>query len=144
MDGLMKRARLRSLNRLRGFSVTDVAYVQAVYYVPTGIWPLVHMRSFEWVTGPKVDRWLVKTVGGLLTVVGVVLGLGASSQRVTPEVRVLAVGSAVSLAMIDLVYVRRGRIRRIYTLDAIANVGLAVAMIAASSQSPDTDRPTDP
>jgi hypothetical protein len=140
----MKRTRLRSLDQLRDFSVTDVAYVQAIYYVPSGIWPLVHMRSFEWVTGPKVDRWLVKTVGGLITVVGAVLGLGASSRRVTPEVRVLAVGSAVSLAMIDLVYVRRGRIRRIYALDAIANLGLAIAMIAASSQSRDTDRSTAP
>jgi hypothetical protein len=140
----MKRTCLRSLDQLRDFSATDVAYVQAIYYVPSGIWPLVHMRSFEWVTGPKVDRWLVKTVGGLITVVGAVLGLGASSRRVTPEVRVLAVGSAVSLAMIDLVYVRRGRIRRIYTLDAIANLGLAIAMIAASSQSRDTDRSTAP
>jgi hypothetical protein len=136
----MKRTRLCSLDQLRNFSVTDVAYVQAIYYVPSGIWPLVHMRSFEWVTGPKVDSWLVKTVGGLITVIGAVLGLGASSRRVTPEDRVLAVGSAVSLAIIDLLYVRRGRIRSIYALDSIANLGLAIAMLAANSQSRDTDR----
>ena len=37
-----------------------------------GLWPLVSMRTFEAVFGPKVDRWLVHTVGGLLTTVAVV------------------------------------------------------------------------
>jgi VanZ family protein len=138
----MKRTRPRRLDRPHAFSVRNVAYAQAIYYVPTGIWPLLHMRSFEWVTGPKVDRWLVKTVAGLLTVVGAVLGLSASSQRVTPELRILAVGTSVSLAMVDIVYVRRKRIRRIYALDALANICLAIAMIVSSSQSPDADRST--
>jgi hypothetical protein len=31
-----------------------------------GLWPLVHLSSFEAVLGPKTDRWLVKTVCGLL------------------------------------------------------------------------------
>jgi len=136
----MKLARLRRLDRSYPLSVTDVAYAQAVYYVPTSLWPLVHMGSFEWVTGPKVDHWLVKTVAGLLAVVGSVLGLSASAQRVTPEVRLLAVGSSLSLAMIDLVYVRKRRIRRIYALDGLANVGLAIAMIAASRRLSDADR----
>lgn len=37
------------------------------YYLMTGIWPLLHIRSFVWMTGPKTDRWLVKAVGGLVT-----------------------------------------------------------------------------
>jgi hypothetical protein len=36
---------------------------QAGYYCLTGVWPLLHMASFEAVTGPKVDDWLVKMVG---------------------------------------------------------------------------------
>ena len=35
-----------------------------------GLWPLIHLRSFEAVFGPKVDRWLEHTVAGLLTTVG--------------------------------------------------------------------------
>src|SRR3954452_17264381 len=122
----MKRLRSGSLGQSNIVSVTNVAYVQAAYYVPSSLWALVHMRSFEWVTGPKVDRWLVKTVAGLLAVVGSVLGLAASSQRVTQEIRTLAVGSALSLAMVDIVYVRRRRIRPVYALDAIANICLAI------------------
>ena len=43
---------------------------QGVYFLLTGIWPLLSMRTFEAVTGPKVDRRLVKTVGVLVAVIG--------------------------------------------------------------------------
>lgn len=56
------------------------------------------------VTGPKTDIWLVHTVGLLLVAVGVVLRLAAIRQRVTPEIIVLAVGAALALTAIDLVY----------------------------------------
>jgi hypothetical protein len=36
-----------------------------------GPWPLLHISSFEMVLGPKTDRWLVKTVAGLLMVNGI-------------------------------------------------------------------------
>jgi hypothetical protein len=29
----------------------------------TGVWPILRLRSFEAVTGPKKERWLVKTMG---------------------------------------------------------------------------------
>ncbi len=35
-----------------------------------GVWPYLSMRSFEAVLGPKADRWLVYTVGGLLATIG--------------------------------------------------------------------------
>lgn len=37
-----------------------VANIQAVYLTVMGVWPLVNSKSFQWVTGPKVDTWLVK------------------------------------------------------------------------------------
>ena len=33
---------------------------QGALYVVTGVWPLLHMASFEAVTGPKTDDWLVR------------------------------------------------------------------------------------
>jgi hypothetical protein len=44
-------------------SVRSVALIQAAYYVGAGLWSLASIRTFEAVTGPKTDRWLVKTVG---------------------------------------------------------------------------------
>jgi hypothetical protein len=46
------------------------ATTQAAYYLMTGLWPLFHRRSFEAVTGPKTDYWLVRTVGVLVAAIG--------------------------------------------------------------------------
>src|SRR5690606_40344593 len=52
-------------------------------------------------------------------------------RRVSPEVRLLAVGSAAGLAAIDVVYVARRRISLIYLLDALGEVILIGAWVAA-------------
>jgi hypothetical protein len=118
-----------------------IATRQAGYYLMTGIWPILHLRSFEGISGPKVDRWLVKTVGALIAVIGAVIGLATWRRRLTPEIELLAIGSAVSLAAIDIVYVARRRIRWVYLLDAAAEVGLVVSWINARRQSPDFGPP---
>jgi hydrogenase/urease accessory protein HupE len=66
-----------------------VALVHGVFYAVTGFWPIVSIRTFQLVTGPKRDLWLVRTVGALLTVIGVVLTLAGLRRRVTPEVLML-------------------------------------------------------
>jgi hypothetical protein len=60
--------------------------LQAAYYVVTGVWPLLHYRSFEWVTGRKRERWLVECVGGLTLAVGIAGALAERRRRITPEV----------------------------------------------------------
>ena len=99
-----------------------VLWAHAAYFLVTGIWPLLHIRSFEWITGPKTDRWLVKTVGVLVTAIGAVLVTARVRKRVTPEVGELAVGSGLGLAGVELWYVARGRIRPVYLLDAVLEV----------------------
>lgn len=112
-------------------AVRWLALGQGVYFLATGVWPLLSIRTFEAVTGPKTDDWLVKTVGVQIGVVGVVLLLAGSSGRVTPEVVALAIGSALGLTAIDLWYVARGVIPRIYLLDAAAEVVLVAAWASA-------------
>ena len=52
----------------RGMSlIAIVAGAQAVYYILTGVWPLVHIRSFMAVTGPKTDLWLARTTGAAIS-----------------------------------------------------------------------------
>jgi energy-converting hydrogenase Eha subunit E len=98
---------------------------QGVFYALTGLWAIVHLPSFEAVTGPKTDDWLVKTVGVLVTVIGGVLVLAARRRRITAEVALLAAGSALGLAAIDLIYALSGVISPIYLLDAAVELGLA-------------------
>lgn len=102
-----------------------LALTQGLFYLATGLWPLFDSVSFQVVTGPKTDLWLVKTVGVLVTVIGAVLVSAARERRITNEIVMLAVGSALGLAAIDLVYALSGRISAVYLADAAAEIGLA-------------------
>jgi hypothetical protein len=118
----------RPSSRLR----LGLAWVQGLFYLATGIWPLVHMRSFLWVTGPKVDLWLVRTVGILIALIGAVLLLGARRRRIGPELILLALGGAAGLAGIDLYYALTGRISQVYLLDAVAEIVLVALWTVAA------------
>jgi len=111
-----------------------LALVQGAYFLVTGIWALVSIGTFQKVTGPKTDLWLVKTVGVLVGVIGAVLGWAGMRERVTASERLLAVGSAAGLTAIDVIYVLRGRISPVYLLDAALEVGLIAGWIAEIMQ----------
>ena len=98
--------------------------MQGIYYVMTGLWPLVSITTFQRVTGPKTDLWLVKTVGVLIAVIGAALILAGMSGDATPSVIVLAVASAASLAGVDVIYASKRLIARIYLLDALVELVL--------------------
>lgn len=104
-----------------------VSYLQGLYYVATGVWSLVSLPSFERVTGPKADKWLVKTVGVLVIVIGAVLAVAGYRRCHSPEVVALAAGSAVGLAGIDIFYAARRTISPIYLLEAAAELILVAA-----------------
>lgn len=104
-----------------------LALGQGVYFVATGLWPIVHLRSFEAVTGPKREGWLVKTVGALLTVVGSVVFLSGLRRRVSPEIRLLGSGAAAAMGAVDIIYSAKRRISPIYLVDAVPELLLAGA-----------------
>ncbi|MEA2709017.1 MAG: hypothetical protein QOF78_1618 [Phycisphaerales bacterium] len=106
-----------------------LAIVQAVYFVITGIWPIVHLRSFMAVTGLKIDWWLVKTVGALVTVIGLAIGIAAMRGQVGVEIFVLAAGSAAALGAVDIIYVAKRVIPKIYLADAVAEAVLIAGWI---------------
>lgn len=101
-----------------------VCWLQGVYFFISGIWPLLHMESFVAISGPKIDLWLVRTVGLLLSVIGLVLLSAAYHRRINQEIFLLAIGSAISMAAIDIYYAGIGRIWNVYLLDALAEACL--------------------
>ena len=101
---------------------------QGAYYAATGVVPFVSRRAFEAVTGPKLEWWLVQTVGGLVTATGAALLSAVRHDRVTPEIEMLAAGSAATLAAIDAVYVARRRISPVYLADAALQVGFLAGL----------------
>ncbi len=108
-----------------------LAVSQGIFYLATGIWPLISIRTFERVTGPKTDRWLVKTAGVLISAIGGALLAAGQRREVTPPIQFLAVGSAIGLTSIDLIYVARRRISRVYLLDAVAEIILIAGWLSS-------------
>jgi hypothetical protein len=97
---------------------------QGLFYLATGLWPIVHYRSFESVTGPKTDVWLVKTLGGLIAAVGAAMLVGAREGRSDATLRALGAGSALALGAADLVYASKGTISPVYLGDAVAEAAI--------------------
>ncbi len=109
-----------------------LAIGQGVYFAATGVWPLLDIESFERVTGPKRDKWLVRTVGVLVAAIGGTLISAGVRRKVAPETVALAVASAAGLAAIDTFYATKGRIARIYLADAAAEAAIVSAWAATA------------
>jgi hypothetical protein len=109
------------------------SFTQGIFYVATGLWPVVHMRSFERVTGPKTDKWLAKTTGGLIAAVGVALIVGAFDRRSARTLRVLGLASAAALGASDVINAIRGRVSKIYLADAAAESAAIAAWLSRAN-----------
>src|SRR4051812_42882449 len=69
-------------------------WVQGLYFLVTGIWPLLSIRTFILATGPKTDHlitgreedhWLIMTVSVLIVAIAVTLLVAAWRRRDPPE-----------------------------------------------------------
>jgi hypothetical protein len=109
-----------------------MAIVHGAFNVLGGLWPLLHLRSFEAVFGPKRDRWLEHTVGGLLVAIGFTQ-IEAGTRDQWRTARTLGIGTAATLLAIDAVYVPKRTIRWTYLLDAVEEIALIAAWKVTST-----------
>lgn len=98
--------------------VQKIIFLQGIYYTITGIWPLLHIRSFVAVTGDKTDIWLVKMVGLLAASIGIYLIYSIKQQ----PAKLLSILSAFSFGVIDVYYVYQNVISPIYLSDAVVEL----------------------
>lgn len=101
----------------------------SLYYLITGLWPILDIQSFLYVTGPKTDIWLVKTVGVLIAVIGLVILTATLRKKIQIELGLLAIGAAAGLTFVDCYYVFNHIISPVYLLDAGAEVVFIVLWI---------------
>ena len=131
-----QRARFSQLSIGNSLGVDDRSrppspvLVQAAYLIATGIWPLVHYRSFEAVTGPKRDRWMVHTVGAAAVVIGVAAAISDRERSL-----ILSVGSTLAFGVTEVMPALRGRIRKVYLLDAGLQGALTCLALRRASRS---------
>src|SRR5690349_16431781 len=106
--------------------------IQGFFFLASGIWPLVHRRSFEYCTGRKKDWWLVQTVGLLVTAIGASLLSASRKKEIPSEIKLLATTSSVFLMAIDIIYTARRRIKPTYLGDAAVEGLLVFAWLAGT------------
>jgi len=107
-----------------------LARAHGAFNLASGLWPLLHLPSFEAVMGPKEDDWLVKAMAGLLVGAGLTQLLTPDSEDGVTQSGRIGVGVAATLAAVDYVYVPRGRISPVYLVDSLFHVGWLAAWTA--------------
>ena len=108
-------------------SARKLAAAHAAYYVVTGAWSVAHRASFERVTGPKREYWLVRLVGGLAAATGASLGAAVLTGRRRPEAAVLALASSAAFVAADVHAARA--VSRVYLGDVVLHAVFLPAWI---------------
>jgi hypothetical protein len=121
----------------------SIGWIQGMYFLMTGLWPLISIETFQLVTGRKTDHlvtgresdhWLVNTVGVLVIAIGATLLFAAYRGRFSPEIVILGVMAAVGLIGIDVFYVARGTISPVYLVDAVLEVAVTTGWLVCAWQ----------
>ena len=103
-----------------------LAYAHGLYYLCGALWPLISLASFEAVTGNKRDEWLVRTVAGLMLVLGALLLHDAHvHHRIARSLGIMAGGMAGVLGAVAIISSLSGRISWLYLPDGIIHLSFA-------------------
>jgi hypothetical protein len=109
-----------------------LALGQGLYDLLGGLWPLVDMDSFEAVTGAKLDGWLVRTVAGMMVVIGAVLIRDASRGMIPGSMKIVAAGISLVLGLVALFGAMSDRIHQLYLIDGLVHLGFVAGWIISS------------
>jgi uncharacterized membrane protein YGL010W len=105
------------------------SWFQTCYILVTALWPLIDIRSFMIVTGPKTDLWLVKTVASLLIVISCAMIAHLQTSGYSRPLFVLGVATAFSLLCIDIYYSLNDIISDVYLIDGAAELLFVIGWI---------------
>lgn len=133
----MVKETMNGENKIRRTSsrITNLAIIHGLYFILTGLWPIIHMESFVAVTGPKTDYWLVNTVGMLVFFIGSGLLIAGIKKHVPFSMIFIATGVALGFILIDVVYVWRGVLSATYLLDAGLELFFFISWLVFTYQS---------
>src|SRR5215210_2787652 len=95
----------------------SILWIQGTYTFVTAVWPLIHIQSFMYVTGPKTDIWLVKTVAVLLIPISLCFLSNVFVKGHLLPLALVALTSCAGLIFIDFYYTAHNVIRWIYKVD---------------------------
>ena len=108
---------------------TSLLKAQSLFYIVMGAWPLVPLRSFLYVTGPKKDIWLLNTVSWLILAVGAALAVTCLEESYSLASLVLAVLTSAFLAGIDIYFSHKKVISKVYLFDAGVEILFLIGLL---------------
>jgi hypothetical protein len=106
-------------------------YAAGAYLLIGFAWPMFGSKSFQKVTGRKEDMWLMSGISMQLAIAGTAIAGAAATDRITPEIAGLAIGTSASLAGLSIVNVARQRVGPVYLIDAIGHLTIAGGWLAS-------------
>ena len=121
--------------RYANFFFRNSIRIQGIYYLLSGIWPLLSIRTFQAVTGPKTDLWLVQTVGLLLMINGLILMIASYGHKIDWSIFTIGVCTALALVGIEVLYVFNGTLSVVYLLDAAVEILFIIAWTAKQTST---------
>ena len=109
-----------------------IAMAHGAYLLVFGGWPFFHLRSFEALTGPKLEGWLAKGNGATLANIGVTLLYSGLRGEVRRPTRLLGAGIAFTYAALDFHYAGlRRRISPRYLVNGLVQLAFGAAWLSA-------------
>ena len=107
-----------------------IVLFQGIYYFSTAVWPLAHLRSFEWVTGNKKEHWLVYTVSLLILSSSLVfLYSSLLVPSISDEVKLLSLSNSLFLGFVSIYFPLKRVIRKIYFGDGVVEILIFAGVI---------------
>jgi hypothetical protein len=152
----VRRPSATALGAVAAFFLAYPPLAQGIYYLLRGLWSLLHMGSVESLAETHRNVWLSEEVGVLVLVIGVALCVAAYRRQGSPEILIIALGSALGMGVIQLIFILHRRISALYLIDVFIQFGLVVFWIygwrakerqlaqAARMSQPPTPRPPMP
>jgi len=120
----VRRPSAGALGVVAAFFLAYPPLAQGIYYLLRGLWSLLHLGAVETLTETRHDLWLSQEVGALVLVIGAALCLAAYRRQGSPELMVIALGSALGMGVIELIFILHHRISALYLLDVIIQFSL--------------------
>jgi hypothetical protein len=125
----VRRPSATALGAVAAFFLAYPPLAQGIYYLLRGLWSLLHLGSVESLAETHRHVWLSEEVGVLVLVIGAALCLAAYRRQGSPEILVIAFGSALGMGLIELIFILHRRISALYLLDVFIQFGLVVFWI---------------
>ncbi len=101
---------------------------QGLYYLVTGGWAIVSLESFSGFTGHYGDAFEMHSMATLIVALGLFFLWGAANENLARPAGFLALGSAIAVALPELIHLPGENISVLFWLDFAEETSVAAVL----------------